>query len=63
MKPELRARILSYNKSVAEKAEKASDLDIIISEVMKLPYGQLKKVLTKEVVAVLKKYGISFDDE
>ena len=63
MKPELRAKIFAYNKSVAEKAEKASDLDIIISEVMKLPYGQLKKVLTDEVVAVLKKYGISFDDE
>jgi len=61
MKPELRAKIIAYNKSVAEKGEKASDLDIIISEVMKLPPGQLKKVLTEEVIAVLEKYGISFD--
>lgn len=61
MKPELRNKIISYNKSVAEKADKASDLDIIVSEIMKLPKGQLKKVLTDEVVAVLKKYGISFD--
>lgn len=37
--------------------EKASDLDIIVSEIMKLPYGQLKKVLTPEVTEVLKKYG------
>lgn len=37
--------------------EKASDLDVIVSEVMKLPYGQLKKVLTAEVLAVLEKYG------
>jgi hypothetical protein len=37
--------------------EKASDLDIIVSEIMKLPYGQLKKVLTPEVMEVLKKYG------
>lgn len=37
--------------------EKASDLDIIVSEIMKLPYGQLKKVLTPEVIEVLKKYG------
>lgn len=37
--------------------EKANDLDIIVSEIMKLPYGQLKKVLTPEVVEVLKKYG------
>ena len=37
--------------------EKANDLDIIVSEIMKLPYGQLKKVLTPEVKEVLKKYG------
>lgn len=37
--------------------EKANDLDIIVSEIMKLPYGQLKKVLTPEVTEVLKKYG------
>lgn len=37
--------------------EKANDLDIIVSEIMKLPYGQLKKVLTTEVMGVLKKYG------
>lgn len=61
MKPELRNKIIAYNKSVAEKADKASDLDIIVSEIMKLPKGQLKKVLTDEVVAVLEKYGISFD--
>lgn len=37
--------------------EKANDLDIIVSEIMELPYGQLKKVLTPEVMGVLKKYG------
>lgn len=37
--------------------EKANDLDTIVSEIMKLPYGQLKKVLTPEVMEVLKKYG------
>lgn len=37
--------------------EKANDLDIIVSKIMKLPYGQLKKVLTPEVMEVLKKYG------
>lgn len=61
MKPELKAKILAYNKAVKEKGEKADDLDIIVSEIMKLPPGQLKKVLTDEVIAVLKKYGISFD--
>ena len=57
MKPELKSKILAYNKSVKEKGEKATDLDIIVSEIMKLPYGQLKKVLTDDVMAVLEKYG------
>lgn len=57
MKPELKAKIIAYNKSVKKKADKATDLDIIVSEIMKLPYGQLKKVLTNEVMEVLKKYG------
>jgi hypothetical protein len=57
MKPELKAKILAFNKSVKEKAEKATDLDILVAEIMKLPYGQLKKVLTPEVLAVLDKYG------
>lgn len=54
---ELRAKIIAYNKAVKEKADKATDLDILVSEIMKLPYGQLKKVLTDDVMAVLKKYG------
>ena len=58
MNPELRAKIISYNKTVAEKAEKANDLDVIVSEILKLPPGQLKKVLTDTVIDVLYKYGI-----
>ena len=57
MKPELKAKILAYNKSIKEKGDKATDLDILVAEIMKLPYGQLKKVLTDEVLAVLQKYG------
>lgn len=57
MKPELKAKIIAYNKTVKEKADKATDLDILVAEIMKLPYGQLKKVLTDEVRAVLAKYG------
>ena len=57
MKPDLKAKIIAYNKTVKEKGEKATDLDIIVAEIMKLPYGQLKKVLTDEVLAVLAKYG------
>lgn len=57
MKKELRERIYAFNKNRAEKDEKATDLDIIVGEMMKLPPGQLKKVLTDEVMAVLAKYG------
>ena len=57
MKPELKQKIIAYNKAVKEKAEKATDLDVLVASIMKLPYGQLKKVLTDDVLAVLKKYG------
>ena len=57
MKPELKAKILAYNKSIKEKGDKATDLDILVAEIMKLPYGQLKKVLTDQVLEVLRKYG------
>lgn len=52
-----RAELEAIKANIAEKKTKATDLDIIVSEVMKLPHGQLKKVLTDEVMAVLAKYG------
>lgn len=61
MKPELKAKILTYNKSVKEKGEKASDLDIIVAAFAKLPPGQLKKVLTEDVIAVLNKHGANIE--
>ena len=57
MNPELKKKIFAYNRAIKEKGEKATDLDIIVGELKKLPPGQLKKVLTDEVMAVLKKYG------
>ena len=58
MKKELRDKILAYNKSIKEKGEKASDMDILVAAFAKLPPGQLKKVLTEEVITILQKYGI-----
>ena len=52
-----RAELNALKANIAEKKDKASDLDIIVAEIMKLPYGQLKKVLTDDVMAVLEKYG------
>ena len=54
---ELRAKILAFNKTAAERKEKATDLDTLVAAIMKLPYGQLKKVLSDDVLAVLAKYG------
>ncbi len=52
-----RAELNALKANITEKKDKANDLDIIVSEIMKLPFGQLKKVLTDEVLAVLAKYG------
>lgn len=61
MKPELRAKVIAYNKSVAEKKEKAADLDVVLASFSHLPPGQLKKVLTEEVIAVCEKYGVTIE--
>ena len=42
---------------VREVKEKSTDMDILIAAIMKLPYGQFKKAVSDEVMAVLKKYG------
>lgn len=63
MKNELRERIIAYNKTVAVSKEKANDLDMIVSQILKLPPGQVKKVLTPETIDVLKKYGFGKDAE
>lgn len=63
MNAKLRERILCYNREMAERKEKAVDLNIIVEALLRLPYGQLKHVLTHEVVAVLKKYGLEVKNE
>lgn len=59
---ELKARIIAYNKALAEKREKAADLDILVAAIMELPYGQLRKVLSEQVLAVLGKYGYTEEE-
>lgn len=60
MSPELRAEIIAYNRAMAERSEKAKDLDIIITAILKLAPGQVKKFLSDEnVIAVLAKYGVT----
>lgn len=52
-----RKELDTLKSSILDRKEKASDLDVIVAQIMKLPYGQLKKVLSDEVMAVLEKYG------
>ena len=57
MKRELREKILAYNRSVKARGEKAADMDILIAALGKLPPGQLQKLLTADVLAIVEKYG------
>ena len=43
MKPELRERILAYNRALAERKEKAEDLDVIAAALLALPPGAAQK--------------------
>ena len=57
MKPELRAKIIAYNKAVAANKEAADDLMTLLSA---LPPGQVKNLLKDSVCGpILEKYGIT----
>ncbi|MBQ3241534.1 MAG: hypothetical protein IJA99_01140 [Oscillospiraceae bacterium] len=53
-----REKVLAFNRAAAEKGEKASDLEQLIAAMAQLPLGQLKKVLTEDVMIILAKYEI-----
>lgn len=57
MKPEMRAKIIAYNRARAADKEKADDLMTLLSA---LPPGQVKNLLKDAQCAeILKKYGIT----
>lgn len=52
-------KVLAFNRKRAEEGEKATDMDVVIRCIGKLPPGQLKKLLDDdELVTVLRKYGL-----
>lgn len=59
MKRELREKILAYNRAMVQRQEKAEDMDVLLSALLALPSGQVKKLLTEDVMAVLRKYGVA----
>ena len=57
MKPELRERIINYNKAVAASREKADDFMTLLGA---LPPGQVKNLLKDPTCAeILGKYGVT----
>lgn len=42
---------------ILEKRQKAADLDVLVEALLALSAGQVKKLLTGDVLAVLEKYG------
>ena len=57
MKADLRERILAFNRQRKAEGEKAEDMDVIAAALLALPPGQLKKLLTPEVLAVPEEDG------
>ena len=57
MKPELKQKIIAYNKHRKAVDEKASDFQIILDN---LPPGQVKNLLKNPVCGpILEKYGVT----
>lgn len=52
-----RKELNALKDKAMNRKEKASDMDVLITAMLKMPHGQLKKVLTDDVLTVLKKYG------
>lgn len=52
-----RSELNALKEKAATRKVKAADLDVLVTEILHLPPGQLKKVLTEKVLAVLSKYG------
>lgn len=60
MKPELREKIIAFNRQRAEDKEKADDLMTLLDA---LPPGQVKNLLKDETcAAILAKFGIGAND-
>ena len=56
MKPEMRDKILAYNREKKADKEKADDMIVLLSA---LPPGQVKQLLKDATcAAILKKYGV-----
>ena len=60
MKPEMKEKILAFNRARIADKEKANDLQILLGA---LPPGQVKQLLQNETcAAILQKHGLGATD-
>lgn len=59
MNKELYDEIIAFNRQRKEDKEFAEDLKFILEELKKLPYGQIKKLLSQELISIFEKYGVT----
>ena len=52
-------RAFEYNRKLAEEREAAADMQAIAEKLAQLPPGQIKKILSEDVLAILRKYGVN----
>lgn len=52
-----KAEFEALKARIRDQRERATDLGVLVAKIMELPYGQVKKVLTDEVLEILAKYG------
>lgn len=57
-----KSKALAFNRKRKKQDEKAADVDVLAQAMLKLPPGQVKKLFTDEVLAVLKKHGYALND-
>lgn len=50
--------IFAYNAALAADSAEADDMRTIAAAIGKLPPGQLKKILTDDIRAILSRYGV-----
>ena len=58
MSKDRKNQIFAYNRQKAADSSAAADMHKIAAAISRLPKGQLKKVLSDEIVEILAKYGV-----
>ena len=52
-----KGELIGLRNGVLQRREKSADMDVLVTAILALPYGQVKKLLSEDVLAVLAKYG------